>query len=202
MNNPTLSTFKLTWLSKSLSFFGKHFTILFSLGLVAGLGRAIQLESFGEISTGVHIILEIGIEFTRALIFLYVLGFANIRRGAIRLKDLLLFSPRIKQQWRDAFRTFKIQWISVLLNLLAFSCIAFALNFWIDLTVYDTCFYANLKQDGIISETASEWVMILFLKNISVIPFTLVFNAIFMLWLSRKLVADDSLDAAKTIKKS
>ena len=93
----------------------------------------------------------------------------------------------LKQNLIVAIHKVKKQWLAILLNVVMFSLIAWTINYLIDLLAYQTCLYITLKSGGILSESSSEWVILLFFKNISIIPFTLVFNALFVLWVTNKL---------------
>lgn len=78
------------------------------------------------------------------------------------------------------------------MNFIGFSVIVWGMNYLIDLLAYQTCLYLALKQGGILAPASSEWTILLFFKNLSVIPFTLIFETLFLLWL-----ADRSLGTAK-----
>ncbi|MDQ4141738.1 MAG: hypothetical protein M3142_14610 [Bacteroidota bacterium] len=81
----------------------------------------------------------------------------------------------------------KNQWFAILLNFTCFLSMAAGINFLIEQLAYVTCLLLSLKQGGIINNASSEWIILLLFKNLSVIPFTLVFEAIFLLWLTDKL---------------
>jgi hypothetical protein len=74
-----------------------------------------------------------------------------------------------------------------LMSMVIYLLIAWVINLLIDYTAYQTCLYYKLKVNRIISEGASEWVIILFFKNLSVIPLTLIFNAVFLLWITGRV---------------
>ena len=177
---------KLICLQSTFYFFKKHFLVIITLGLVAAFGRVIQLGGFGEINSTTNVILEIVVQSARVLLFLYVLGFANIKDGILRIRNF--FSPKVnkKLQWSIALQNLKRQWSSILLNVIGFSLIAFVLNFLIEMLAYETCLYLTLKNDGILAQSSSEWTILLFFKNISVIPFTLIFQTLLILWLLNK----------------
>jgi hypothetical protein len=65
--------------------------------------------------------------------------------------------------------------------------IAATINYFIDLLAYETCLYLSLKSDGILAESSSEWTILLFFKNLTVIPLTLIFDTVLLLWLANKL---------------
>ncbi|WP_345245777.1 hypothetical protein [Nibrella saemangeumensis] len=187
MQSTTHLVRKLDWLYATLRFFRKHLAVIMSLGLVAGLGRVVQLGGFGEIPAWMNVMVEILVESSRLLLFLYVLGFASATTGALRVKHFLLHKKDRSHYWRVALQRLRQNGLSILLNIIVFAFIAWGINYLIDLLAYETCLYLTLKQDGILTDSSSEWTILLFFKNLSVIPFTLVFNAVFLLWITGKL---------------
>ncbi|WP_338869467.1 hypothetical protein WBJ53_20200 [Spirosoma sp. SC4-14] len=183
---PQLSE-KLNWLQNSFYFIRKHYIVVLGAGLVAGFGRVVQLGGFGPISSTTHLLLEIIIESARIMLVLYVLGLASVRNGLIRIGRFFTQKTNRKAQWDIAVQNLKKQWLSIILNLIGFAVIAWTLNYLIDLLAYETCLYLTLKKDGILAQSASEWTLLLFFKNLSVIPFTLVFETLFILWITNKL---------------
>ena len=167
----------LFWLHNSMFFLRQHFGVILFLGLVAAFGRVIQLGGFGSIEAWMNIVLEVVVESARIILFLYVLGLASIKDGALRIKRLFLWKGIDKTQRNAALSKMKRQWRSIVLNFAGFLVIAFVANYMIDLLAYETCLYLKLKQGGVLASTSSEWTIILFFKNLSVIPFTLVFEA-------------------------
>ncbi|GAB3166747.1 hypothetical protein [Telluribacter humicola] len=179
-------TNRLSLLSHTLYFIRKHLLVLVGLGLIAAVGRVIQLGGFGPITSGFHIFLEVIIEVARGVLFVYVLGLASLKHGASRIKHLFTDKSSRKHYWRVALQKGKKQWAEILLNFLLFLGIAWVFNYLIDTLAYQTCLYLALKKNEIISQTSSEWTIILFFKNLSVIPFTLTFQALFLLWIINK----------------
>lgn len=178
---------KLNLLNNTLYFFKKHFFIIIGLGLIAAFGRVIQLGGFGQITTWENIVLEVVVETSRILLFLYVLCLANIKNGVLRIRRLFTCKIYQKTLLTISFQKLKKQWFFVLLNILGFIIIAWTINYLINLLAYETCFYLTLKKDGILTESSSEWTILLFFKNLTVIPFTLIFDTVLLLWLSNKL---------------
>ena len=178
---------KLTTLNNAIYFIKKHFLVILSLGLVSAFGRVIQLGGFGEIPGWVNIVLEIIVEFSRILLFLFVLGLANVKKGILRILDLFIKKDMWRANWSVSIEKIKKQWLSVLLNLVAFLIIAAMFNYLIDQLAYQTCLYLSLKENGILVDSSSEWTILLFFKNLSVIPFTLVFETLLVLWIAGKL---------------
>ncbi|QNF31597.1 hypothetical protein HUW51_02225 [Adhaeribacter swui] len=184
MNLPFRISGKLSWLFGSFSFIGQHFKVIMALGFIAGLGRVIQLGGFGEVTSVTHIVLEVIIESARLLLFVYALGLANVKSGLSRIKHLFTQKPNRKLKWQAAKQNFKNNWLAFVFNCVGFSLIAAGFNYLIYLLAYETCLYLTLISHQILVSTASEWTILLFFKNLSVIPFTLVFEALFFLWIT------------------
>src|SRR4051812_30520240 len=144
------------WFKSSIAFFRNNFSKIITLGLIAAVGRTIQLGAFGTISSSTNLLLEIPIEASRVLIFLYTLGLKDVQAGASRL--IQVFTRKIKRQvyWKTAITTLKTNWLSVLANLIVFSAVALVINKLIDYAAYQTCLLFKLKAGNLISETASE----------------------------------------------
>jgi hypothetical protein len=174
----------------SIHFFGLHFLVVFGAGLVAAIGRAIQLGAMDHVSSGVNNLLEILIAAARVLTFLLVLGEGSIGKGARRIRSIFLLKGA---QWRSiseaVITKLRVNWLSLVTNLLVYSAIAFMINFTIDKVAYDTDLLINLQSSHILSPQTSEWVLLLFLKNLTVIPFTIIFNGFLLLWVTGKLTS-------------
>ena len=99
-----------------------------------------------------------------------------------------MFSGKInfKLYGKIALQKLKIQWVRIFCNVIGFFIIAWVINYWIDILAYQTCLYVTLKSKGILEENSSEWTIILFFKNILIIPFTLIFETLFLLWITNK----------------
>ncbi|MCF0062534.1 hypothetical protein MUK70_01730 [Dyadobacter chenwenxiniae] len=189
MKNMTDLSTTLDWTQHSLRFLKKHFLVILSLGLIAGLGRSAQLSAFGDIPFAVDLALEVAIQSARILIFLFALGLTNVRSGFKRTAAVFSMKKDSSQKRRQALTKFKLHWKKMLWNLGAFLIMSFLINLFIDHVAYETCMYISLRERGILHSNAPEWTIILFLKNLSVIPLTLVFNAMCLLWLINKLPA-------------
>jgi hypothetical protein len=174
----------------SIHFFGLHFLVVFGAGLVAAIGRAIQLGAMDHVSSGVNNLLEILIAAARVLTFLLVLGEGSIGKGARRIRSIFHLKGA---QWRSiseaVITKLRVNWLSLVTNLLVYSAIAFMINFTIDKVAYDTDLLINLQSSHILSPQTSEWVLLLFLKNLTVIPFTIIFNGFLLLWVTGKLTS-------------
>ncbi|WP_420148434.1 hypothetical protein [Spirosoma sp.] len=177
----------LDWTVSTVRFFKSHLPVILGLGLVAAFGRAVQLNALGPISPISHTLLEIVIEGARIFLFFYTLGLTKAKNGVIRLSRLVVSKEGRMQNWRVAIRKLRDRWPALLANMVAFLIIALLINLFINHIAYETCLLIALKARQIISAQSSEWVLILFFKNLSVIPFTLIFNALFLLWLVNRL---------------
>ncbi len=178
---------KWSLLNNTVYFFKKHFLTIMGLGLIAAFGRVIQLGGFGQITSWMNVILEVVVESARVLLFLYVLGLANVKNGLLRIKHILTHKDDRKTLLTNAIHKLKKQWLSLSLNIIGFLVIASIINYLIDLLAYETCLYLSLKTDGILAESSSEWTILLFFKNLTVIPLTLIFDTVLLLWLANKL---------------
>jgi hypothetical protein len=178
---------QLEWITATLGFFRKHFAVISTLGLIAGIGRVIQLKGFGPVSPSAHLVLEVIIESARVLLFVYVIGSASISHGFRRIIKGLHNMSASRLEFTQPLRKIRLKWKELLLNLVAYLTIAWLINLFIDHLAYETCLYLTMKQHGVLSEASSEWTIILFFKNLTVIPLTLVLNATFLFYIAGRL---------------
>jgi hypothetical protein len=193
MNRLPFYSSSLSLLYETLSFFKRHILTILSLGLIAAVGRVIQLGGFGQITTRTHLMLEVVVESVRIILFLYVLGLASLQKGTLSIRRLVTDRTRRKHYFQTSVQTIRKKWLELLVSFLIFMVIAWLINYAIDLLAYQTCLYLKLKQNEIISPTSSEWTIILFFKNISVIPLTLTFYAVSMNWLLNRFRKTDGM---------
>ena len=85
------------------------------------------------------------------------------------------------------FANFKRKWPVLLLNFVVYLLIAWVINLLIDQLAYETCLYLTMQNRGILSADASEWTIILFFKNLTVIPLTFIFNTLFVFYMTNRL---------------
>src|SRR5690606_37243783 len=94
-----------------------------------------------------------------------------------------------RAQFGTVFRQHvKMYWKAIILSLIGFSIIAWLLNYCIDVIIYKTSLISFLEDKGILNPQASEWPVLLFIKNLTVIPYTLVFEKLLLLWLAGRLI--------------
>lgn len=192
--NTSLKLLKsLEWTLYTLRFIKDNLMTILALGLIAAIGRAIQLRAFGPVSPFSHVLLEVIIEGSRIMLVLYALGLANIKSGFAKLIRVVKSKEFRRRNGRVAIIQLRHKWPTILINLVAFLLIAYVFNLLIDHIAYETCLYITLLGRQLISEQSSVWVLILFFKNVSVIPFTLVFQSLFLLWLTNRLPDNPSL---------
>jgi hypothetical protein len=177
---------KLVWLNGSLRFFRQHFYTIFLLGLIAGFGRVIQLGGFGEITASANLILEVVIESARLATFFYIFGSASFKKGFLRIGSVIRNREKRTFALGVAARNLKSRWRPLLLNISVYLLIAWTINLVIDKLAYETCLYLAMQERGILHTTASEWTIILFFKNLSVIPLTFIFNTLLIFYLTDK----------------
>jgi len=181
------AAFNLEWFNGTIRFFKTHFLTVFTLGFIAGLGRVIQLRGFGPVSPSMHIVLEVIIESARVLLFLYILGSASLRIGFSRFIGLFRKSPERGAALKLALANFKSSWKAWLLNFTVYLALAWGINLMIDQLAYETCLYLTMTERGVLSTNSSEWTIILFFKNLTVIPLTFIFNTLLLFYATDKL---------------
>jgi hypothetical protein len=132
--------------------------------------------------------LEFVVELARITTLLVIIGHGNLSNGIQKVVGIFRFS---REQWsgfsRAVRRTFSQQWTVLLWNLLLFSLVAYAFN-WANGVIADhSSVLLFLKDNGFMNESASGMPVFFFLKNLTVVPFTLVFDYILLRWLTGKL---------------
>lgn len=167
-------------------FINKHWFSVGILNLVAATGRFVQEGGTGKISVEAFSLLEIAVELSRILLVLLVIGNGSINRGFRRVVSIFRMK---KADWLQVWHQLRtnISWnkIALAINLVIFMIIGIITNISIDLVVH--LFLLNwLKINDLLAATASQWPVILFLKNTSIIPFTLVFEVLLVLILVGK----------------
>jgi hypothetical protein len=169
-------------------FWLNHIVPISFLMLFAALGRAIQMHIFGSIPLFLAVALEFVVELARITTLLVIIGHGNLSNGIQKVVGIFRFS---REQWsgfsRAVRRTFSQQWTVLLWNLLLFSLVAYAFN-WANGVIADhSSVLLFLKDNGFMNESASGMPVFFFLKNLTVVPFTLVFDYILLRWLTGKL---------------
>lgn len=129
------------------------------------------------------------VESSRILLFVYVIGLGSIQTGFKRIRGLFTQINSRKASLQTAQEKLKKQWGIIYINFVGFLIIAWCMNMVIDLIAYETCLYLKLTTNGILNPASSEWTLLLFFKNLSMIPLTLVFEGLLLLWSVNRLWA-------------
>lgn len=168
-------------------FINRHWLIVGVLNLIAAAGRFVQEGGTGKISFETFSLLEIAVELSRVLLVLLVVGNGSISAGFRSIVSIFrMKGSDWKQVWRQLRNNIAWNKITLSINLVVFMIIATITNISIDLLTH--LFLLNwLKINDLLTATASQWPVILFLKNVSIIPFTLVFECLLVLFLIGKL---------------
>ena len=175
----SMNTSALDPLRRSLVFCGRFLPVVLGLGLVAAVGRALQIGAAGEISREAHLVLEVIVEGARGVLALHVLGMGSVLGGWMVLKRGFKFRSRFRRELCEAFHA---RWRVLAVNLLAFGAVAALVNVVIFAVARSWTALEMLKHCGWIAAQPGPWVTILFLKNVTLIPWTVVFMVVLGLW--------------------
>lgn len=143
-----------------------------TLGLVAALGRTLQEGIAGPVSQGTFVALEILVESTRLLLVLHVLGLGSSLAGWAALQGGVRHLRNARATVGGALRN---GWRGLLLNPIGFLALAVGANIAIFALARHGSTLPMLQHCGWVAEEAGPWVTVLFIKNLTVIPWTLVF---------------------------
>ena len=175
----------LAW---SLRFWIRYLVVITFLMLFAALGRAFQMKAAGPVSPFLYWFLEVLVALARMLTLLAIMGFGSIRRGGCNVIGIFKMKS---QDWRQAgaatMKKFSNDWAVFLMSIIVFSCIAFVMNRSITLVAANSKFLHTLKDNHFLAPSASGMPVVFFLKNLTVIPFTMIFDVAIVLWLCGKL---------------
>ncbi|WP_345264138.1 hypothetical protein [Nibrella viscosa] len=124
----------------------------------------------------------------RILTLLAIIGHGNIRRGSDQVKRL--FGLR-GQEWttvgRSVRQTLVRQWPGLLIDLVLFSLLAWVLNHSIAGVANYPVVILTAQKMGVLHPEATGTPIVFFLKNLTVIPLTMVFDYGLVWWLSGKM---------------
>ncbi len=99
----TLIHKQLFWIKDTSQFLMRHLHVIIGLGLVAATGRVLQLGAFGAINSTTWIPAETFVEVSRLILFLYVLGMADVQPGLKRFWTIM----KKKKSFPDFFMLLK-----------------------------------------------------------------------------------------------
>ncbi|MDF7816980.1 hypothetical protein P1X15_05210 [Runella sp. MFBS21] len=171
-------------LQKTLQFISRYGLKVLLLGLVAAFGRGMQEGAWGAISSIGFWGLEFVVEGVRLGLVILVIGNGSLKIGFRRV--VAIFRAK-KSDWKLIWTQFKknvsANKIAILVNFALFLMIAALFNFSIHVGIEEGLL-KYLKNNHIIDAMASKWPVVLWLKNVSIIPFTLIFETILILLLT------------------
>ena len=175
----TRSQINLRPLSRTIAFYGRHLLILTGISMPPAVLRAFQTGAFGGAGKAAFF-LEILVVLLRALLVMAIVGNGNPRRGWDRIKNA--FGPQSgeKDYWSILVANFKRRWVNLLINMLAFAVLILAVNF----LIYRIAEWPGLRSTP--EAPGDSTPVVLFIKNLIVIPLTLVFQYILVLTLLGK----------------
>ncbi|MBA4852845.1 hypothetical protein [Emticicia sp. BO119] len=165
----------------------RNFLFIFILGLGAGIGRFIQEGGQGEISSIAKAILEVVVNGARLLIVLIIIGQGYVQAGIRNFTNIFRLT---KSEWLEVWTNVKYNlsnnFISLLVNFIIYIVIAVVVNVVLFSIFEFTPFVTWLKSVNLLNPAASKWPVLLFFKNISIIPFTLIFETLFVIWIVQR----------------
>ena len=171
-------------LQKTLQFISRQALKVALLCLIAAFGRGMQEGGWGSVSSISFWGLEFMVEGARLGLMILVIGKGSLKIGV--RKVVAIFRAK-KSDWKQRWTQFKKNvWankIAILVNFALFLMIAALFNFSIYAGI-EAGLLEYLKNNHIIDAMASKWPVVLWLKNVSIIPFTLIFETILILLLT------------------
>lgn len=169
------------------TFIRKNAFWILGLGLIAGIGRFIQEGGSGAISLSTQIILDIVVNTARLLTIFIVIGKGSLKNGINAITNIFrLTKAKWASIWDNIKRNFSGNYLAVLVNFIVYILIAGIINISLFTLFEHTAFLEWLKSNQLLSPSASKWPVLLLLKNISIIPFTFVFELLIVIWIVEK----------------
>lgn len=157
---------------QSAAFYGTHLLLVAGLMMVAALARVGLADGFGPVPKSGKVSLEVVTEASRIALVLAVIGGGSLLKGAQLLPRILrIFSG---DTWRTIASNTAHLWWPLLINILAFSLLAGAINLCINLVANESVLQL-LKDWRLLAKDANPQAIVLFLKNLTIIPFTIIF---------------------------
>jgi hypothetical protein len=174
--SPLQSAFSvLTW---SLYFYFSHALVILGLALFAAAGRAVQIGWSARISSSTHLLLEVLVEGARLLICLAIVGDGSPAAGIRRIRRLFAKLKVNQGAASDAlWGKLKARWMDLVLIVVVFSAFAYLVNFTIGSIAQSEAVLERLRGVALLNELSDEslgYVFVFVLKNLTIIPFTLV----------------------------
>lgn len=157
----------------TLQFIARNLAIVAPLCLVVAAARFAQ-GGFGKVDWPALISLEILVELGRVALAVLVLGNGSIQRGIAAIRRFFTTGDAERERRFSAAKSrLQLQWRSLGLDLLVFVVVAVALNILIARIADTECAESTMAQ---VAPSAPRVSLVLLLKNLSVIPLTIVFQ--------------------------
>ncbi|WP_128546877.1 hypothetical protein [Larkinella soli] len=162
-----------------------HGAAISGLMLISAVGRAAQMKAAGPIPGPVYWGLEVVVESARVLTLLIILGDGNFRNGVAVVTGW--FQP-VDWKWSGLWATVNNQWArcwpEMIGNLLWFALTAWAMNQLISMVSENRVMLDALRERGLLHPESTGMPIVFFLKNLTVIPLTVIFEYGFLRWLT------------------
>jgi hypothetical protein len=160
--------------------------ILFVMSFAAA-GRALQLGAAGPPDPLADWTLEVIVEGARILLVLFLIGQGNIVRGPRTLQTMLrMKSADWKLVWNRIASALRTKWPGVAFSLVLFGGMAWGLNSLVEAVARHPGLLAGLRRCGYLAKGANDYGVLLFLKNLTIIPLTLVFDYVLVMYVTER----------------
>lgn len=153
-------------LPTTLHWFRRHLPLAASVCLIAAFTRWVQTGGWGSLSPGLGWLGELIVALARLSLALMVLGGGSPWRGVQALRAFFRQpEPERALQWQFVGSNWRSRWRTVMADILLFAALVVVLRLAIAEAV-----------TGLAGVVPSPVALTLFLKNLSVIPLTIVFQ--------------------------
>ncbi|MCC9076085.1 hypothetical protein FKZ61_008170 [Litorilinea aerophila] len=164
----------ITW---ALSLMSRNVLLITILVLVPAIGRVIQTDEVRIVNKQTYWLIEIIVEGARVILFIFLIGSGVFSLGIERIKSIFK-TP--KMQWyvipSTVFHSIKTHYFELLATTVVFTLLAFLLNSLIQYLVSDEKLLLSIHKNTTL-KFLNKTSLSLFLKNLSVIPLTLFYEA-------------------------
>lgn len=163
----------------TFSFFLRHAPVILSVSLIVAISRVIQVGWEDYLPVVVFVILEIVVLAARVAIALIAIGEGALGPGLKKVRTIVRLSEAEKSAaFARMGQTIKEQWRAVLRDILLFGLTAIAINYVIGEVSQTRTVYSLMTSWGVpgSNEDSVQAAATLFMKNLTVIPLTIVFQ--------------------------
>lgn len=162
----------------------QHLMLVLTFIFIPALGRIVQTSGLGSINTFTYWVLEIPVEGARILFLFLLIGNGKIAKG---LELIISIFSLTKEQWKSVTSTvinnLRLYTTELLVTTLAFILLAVAVNYLIKYAANSEQLLFKIQQFSLLKNFNSV-SLTLFVKNLTIIPLTLIFE----IWLVLKLI--------------